>query len=804
MKPSLSFNLLARPGKQLRDHLQRVSELCSKLCMEPKLNLESINLTQNKLAKTLETLGWCHDFGKATAFFQEYIHETDEEKKGKLKSRKETHHALISAVFTYHVLKGQYYTSDSPLDEVMPLIGYWVVKRHHGNLKNIKYEIRDLIQGKGKNGKQEILKKQLDSISVETVTELYRNVFSEQTFITFKEDFDSTLEKITRSRRNMWKFLKKGNLFPAIITSFCYSILLQADKEHASGISVKRHEPITVNIVDAYRRLKGFNKSTTKINKIRNSIYKETTKCVESIDLVQKIYSLNAPTGTGKTLTGLAFANKLAYRLRREQGFNPRVFYCTPFISIIDQNYQVFEQVFETVTGKKPTNDLLLKHHHLADTYYVTDENEFEPEKGLFLVEGWSSEVIVTTFVQLFHTLFTNRNRSLRKYHRLANSIIILDEVQSLPHKYWLLLREYLKTLSTLFNTYLIFMTATQPLIFQPETEIKELCANNDQYFLQFDRLDLVPCLKPVALNVFMEQVSADIEGNPEASFLMIMNTIRSSQQLYQHLQKSIGKENLIYLSTMIFPKERLDRITQICKGEKRKIIVSTQVVEAGVDLDVDIVYRDFGTLDSVVQASGRCNRNFNEKRGLVKLFRIQDDRRFIYSYIYGGNSMLIDKTLQVLEEKTVISEHEFKEVVEDYYQLVKDSMSNDEANKLLKNIAGLEFEEIQRNFKLIADDYPKIDVFIEYDDEAVKVWKEFERIQEIADSSEKRREFMRIKKQFRDYIISIPEKFKENAGYCDSINMGYISKMIIKQTGVYDKHLGFLQVEGASNTFIA
>lgn len=766
--------------------------------MEPKLNLESINLTQDKLAKTIEIMGWCHDFGKATAFFQEYIHETDEQKKRKLKNRKETHHALISAVFTYYLLKSQYYTSDSPLDEVMPLIGYLVVKRHHGNLKNILKEVSDVINDEDQ---QDILKKQLDSITVETVMELYKDVFSEKIFIAFKEDFDSILEQMVKSNRSLYQFLRQGNLFPAIVTCFCYSILLQADKEHASGISVERHEPITDTLVDTYRHLKGFIKPTTNINKIRNSIYQETTNRVDLLDLTQKIYSLNAPTGTGKTLTGLAFANKLASRLRSEQGINPRIFYCISFISIIDQNCKVFENVFETVTGKKPTTDLLLKHHHLADTFYVTAEDEFEPEKGLFLVEGWNSEVIVTTFVQLFHTLFTNMNRSLRKYHRLANSIVILDEVQSLPHKYWLLLREYLKTLSSLFNTYFVFMTATQPLIFQPETEIKELCANNDQYFRQFDRLDLVPCLEPVNITDFMEQVASDIEANPEKSFLIIMNTINSSQQMFQHLQKCMGKENLVYLSTRVFPKDRLNRITKIRESGERKIIVSTQLVEAGVDLDVDVVYRDFGTLDSVVQASGRCNRNFKEKRGLVKLFRIQDDRRFYYSYIYGGNSMLIDKTQQVLEKKTLIPEHEFKDVVEKYYQLVKDSMSNDEAKDLLENIAQLEFEKIQRNFEIIAEDYPKIDVFIEYDDEAVKVWKEFKRIQEIADSAEKRREFMKIKKELRDYTISVPEQFKDVVGYQEPIDMGYLSKMIIQQTGIYDKQLGFLK-EQITNTF--
>jgi CRISPR-associated endonuclease/helicase Cas3 len=346
-------------------------------------------------------------------------------------------------------------------------------------------------------------------------------------------------------------------------------------------------------------------------------------------------------------------------------------------------------------------------------------------------------------------------------------------------------------------------MTATQPLIFQPETEIKELCANKDQYFRQFDRLDLVPCLEPVNIADFMKQVATDIEANPEKSFLIIMNTINSSQQLYQHLQSRMGKANLVYLSTMIFPKERLDRITKIRESEERKIIVSTQLVEAGVDLDVDVVYRDFGTLDSVVQASGRCNRNFNENRGLVKLFRIQDDRRFYYSYIYGGNSMLIDKTQQVLEGRTMIPEHEFKEVVEKYYQLVKHSMSNDEAKKLLENIAQLEFENIQSNFELIAEDYPKIDIFVEYDDEAAKVWKEFERIKEIVDPSKKRREFMKIKKQLRDYTISVPEKFKETAGYRDSIDMGYISKIEIEQTGAYNKDLGFLKEQPTTTLFV-
>ena len=169
----------------------------------------------------------------------------------------------------------------------------------------------------------------------------------------------------------------------------------------------------------------------------------------------------------------------------------------------------------------------------------------------------------------------------------------------------------------------------------------------------------------------------------------------------------------------------------------------------------------------------------------------------------FRENSILIHKTMQVLEEKTMIPEQDYKNLVETYYQSVKQSMSNEPSNKLLKNIARLEYEEIQRNFKLIEEDYPKIDVFIEYNDEAIEIWKKFKKIKDVTDASERRRKFTSIKKQFRDYVISVPEKYKENAGYLDNLKMGYLSKMILDQTGVYDEQLGFLQINGVPNIFI-
>ena len=124
-------------------------------------------------------------------------------------------------------------------------------------------------------------------------------------------------------------------------------------------------------------------------------------------------------------------------------------------------------------------------------------------------------------------------------------------------------------------------MTATQPLIFEPGSEIRELCVNKKQYFRNFDRLDLIPYLEPMEYDAFVDFVVEDITANPEKSFLIIMNTINSSQKLYRHLEEYFGGEELFYLSTRIFPKERLARIIRMHKYRKRRIIVSTQLVEA-------------------------------------------------------------------------------------------------------------------------------------------------------------------------------------------------------------------------------
>lgn len=265
-------------------------------------------------------------------------------------------------------------------------------------------------------------------------------------------------------------------------------------------------------------------------------------------------------------------------RLKEEKKIKAKIIYSLPFLSIIDQNYDVFEDVFKTVENATPSEDVLLKHHHLADIFYRTqDDEEFEGLKSLFLIEGWNSEIIVTTFVQFFHTIVSNKNRSLRKFHTIANSIVILDEVQSVPHKYWLLLKQIISGFAEYFNTYFIFVTATQPLIFDPENgEITELVKNKDKYFREFDRVKLEINLNPMNLDEFKEIIESEVKEKPDKDFLFVFNTIKSSLNIYKHLKDlKLKNSDYYYLSTNIVPKERLNRIKKIKKkvGKKEKLL---------------------------------------------------------------------------------------------------------------------------------------------------------------------------------------------------------------------------------------
>jgi CRISPR-associated endonuclease/helicase Cas3 len=814
MSTSYSFKLKSHPDKQLVDHLRRAGMLAKKTVADRSLNIDDADLFED----AAYLIGITHDLGKATRFFQEYIDEKDEKKKRSLKARDVTHHGLLSAFFTYAVMKNYLSKREQKgeLADYLPALSFLAVKRHHGNLLNAMDEIKDIDADKDKILK--IAQEQIDSIDQISRAEIGEiiAVLLQEGNIDLDFNFDNinnyilndAAREIGRKEKRIVRRLSEGsNLFPYFIFQFLYSTLLDADKTDAGldGVNLDRLG-LSPELVDDYRNAKGFTSNKDNINDLRNQIYEEAIESIKAWNLDDRILSLNVPTGTGKTLAALSLSLKLKERLESERKIKPRIIYALPFLSIIDQNYKVFDEVIGKGSEIQDSR-LLLKHHHLADVKYKTEESEYEADKSLLLLEGWNAEIIVTTFWQLFNTLFSNRNKQLRKFNKLANSIIILDEVQAVPHQYWPLIHDSLKLLCEKFNSYVVFMTATQPLIFdEAKGEIKEIAQKKEEYFRGLNRIELIPRIdKALILDEFKALLEKDLNEKPNKDFLIVLNTIGSAQDIYKFVQ-GLPLENTkkVFLSTNVIPKVRLARIDEIRKSKdspnERMVIVSTQLIEAGVDIDADIVYRDFAPLDSINQVAGRCNRNSSkDEKGTVSIFILKDDRKEFYKYIY--DPFLISKTLDILKPiKGPIKESEFLDLNNKYFKAVKRGMGETDSKESLDCIAGLAFKDLSMKFKLIEEDYPKVDVFVEVDDDAAEIWKKYRELQSEKNHLERTKKYLKIKRAFSEYLISAPEKFAHNLVVEDS-DIGYISKEELHN--YYEHDTGFKRAGAGEGSMI-
>ena len=792
-KKLYSFKLKSHPDKLLKDHLINTAEYSSGLLKSKVFNFKN-SFEKNDIIKIGYILGMAHDFGKSTFYFQKYLEEKDEIVKEKLKRKSETNHSLISA-FAGRYLIEKFLERKNDFYDYIPLISFFIIKNHHGNLGSIYDEMTLNIDD------YETVKRQLNSIDKDEINRIYllNNDIINNLKFDFSE-FQDFLNMIYNEKgyqhdrklvRNLDKKLK-NDLTLFLIIQLLYSLLINSDKKDVI-LSEKFYEErfaLTSKIIEKYKKQK-FIENDNRLNIIREKIYKDVIAKVDKINLEKdRIFSINVPTGTGKTLSSLSFALNLRERIQKEKGFIPKIIYSLPFLSIIDQNFDVIDDVLKMYYNKqKIFSNILLKHHHLSDIYYETEEKEYTSDESQFLIEGWKSEVIVTTFFQIFHSFITNKNRMVRKFHSMVNSIIILDEVQSIPHHYWLLVKEVFKKFSMIFNTYFVFITATQPLIFdEKENEIVEIVDEKDKYFNSVNRTKII--LKsdnPITLDEFKEILLKDIQKNFNKDILIVLNTINSSIDIFQYIE-SLNLENcqLFYLSTNIIPKERLKRINQIRNSKRRKIIVSTQLIEAGVDIDVDIIYRDMAPFDSINQTAGRANRNFKKKTGTIYLFVLKDEKSDLCRYVY--NSFILQKTLDLIEKYKRFNERDFFKLSNEYFGKLKEGGSMDEAEKILSYIMELKYDKM-KEFKLIKDEYYKKDVFVEHDEYAKIIWKKFLKIRKIKNPFERKQKFFNIKKDFYDYVASVNAKVIEKDEF-DTTGLVYISFNEIKN--VYDINTGF------------
>ena len=760
-KKLLPSQLYSHPGKLLENHLISTQKLIVHYLSEMPNDL-----AVSALGNTAKIIALTHDLGKATDFFQKHL-------KGERVPKKLSRHSLFSALITYNILKEQFQNNE------MPMLGYMAVRRHHGDLENPETEA--FLEDE----EVDLVKKQIDNINQEKWSILINNLYKYglPTTLTL-QDLKSWIHffpALMKEERRKWRKMNDLKLY--FISNLLFSLLIDGDKTEVVIQSAlpSRKQNIPFHAIQKYReRFRTY--ETSIINQMRERAFHEVININQSLE--NPLFSLNLPTGMGKTIAALSFAFKLREKIYQESGLLPRIIYALPFLSIIDQCAEVIEEIL-SFEFPEMDSSIFLKHHHLSDISYIKSDEYFEPEEAKILIEGWNSEIILTTFVQIFHTLIGYRNHFLRKFHRLCSSIIILDEVQSIPVKYWGTVNKVLSDWCNLSHSYVLLVTATEPFLFEPSQLIPLVEKNH--YFKSLDRVRIYIHNQESTLEEFVKKLPKDIRGR----MLFVFNTISSARQAHQllenHYQKSIE-----FLSSHVVPLQRLERIKAIHNGES-SIVVSTQLIEAGVDIDFDIVYRDFAPLDSLNQTAGRCNRNNLNKKGEMHLFFLLNEKNKLYAHsIY--DPILLDATREILKHQDFIEEKDFLDLVGCYYKTISERKSKKESESYLNALSKLRYqlagdgEKSIKDFKLIEEDFRRFDIFIELNEEAKKLWEIYLSLKEIGDVYKRRLEFQKIKNRFYHYVIAVPLTVQNQPPLV--YGFGYINQSSLD--GFYDFKTGY------------
>ena len=645
-------------GKLLPDHLRQTASRADALVPD---NAETPD--GEPLKDLTRRVALVHDIAKSTSFFQEYI-------LGGGRPDGPKHHAPLGAFVADYVLKKSGYP------ERERLAGFLAVAKHHGQLPDAGEYVRErTVEGRFEGRRKEIAEQVEDISGNEDASRVVSGIVDEATdgkgsWDGFAEEFadGKRLRKVKRlvvSRYgNSLKRLDE-DMYPVELQ--LWSALIFADKTDAAGIREDEYGAEQFELGTLESHIDGLppgdGERERELNVKREQARREALGNVkELLESGERVGTITLPTGLGKTYTGLGAAMK-ARDLKDNEG---RVVYALPFTSIIDQVVDDVTDVFDAdVTGKR-----LTVHHHLSETVTETeDDTDGRADEEYMLGESWRSGTVVTTFVQLFESLAGPRNTQSMKLPSLYNSIIILDEPQALPHRWWGLARRLVRMLTEDYNATVIAMTATQPRIFESdEIEPFRLIQDADDYFVSAERVEYVlhgsvdeflyedDDVEPVGY----EEAAEEIVGSDASSTLAVCSTIDSAEQLSEEVEHATetvslneihgehlyaatadGKSETVektvaqvsrkvdeedatavaHLTTRLRPKDRLEIIEaskELTESGVPLIVVSTQLIEAGVDISFERVYRDFAPMDSIVQAAGRCNRSFESDRGEV------------------------------------------------------------------------------------------------------------------------------------------------------------------------------------------
>lgn len=615
------LNFQSHPDKTLEEHICGVIEKSRKYSSLPIVELASL----------------FHDLGKINPNFQAKL-------KG-VKVQGYSHHAYLSVLAFVYCFKAnqteilnllQAKSKDDCILKILQTVT--IVAYHHGDIPNLEeMPNMDEIESAA-----DFLNKNTLPFSDFLTQKLNRN------FNSFSVDFNEREFRRVAKYNSITheKIWIKNALDNFSNTQFAFASLIQADKRDAGKNNYfQTEEKIAHSILEIDcslgKKFKEHESETnpTKLNQLRTAIRIEATENIEKyLNQNQRIFTLTAPTGAGKTFTLLS----LARQIQKQKG-NLGIIYALPFLSITEQVQNILEEDlninFLAINSKTQNSDI--EKAQKAYENNPTNENLQRLIQLDFAEQTFDHPFIVTTFVQLFETLVSNKNSVLLKLPNFSNRIFLIDEFQSIPPRLYIFFSALLDDFCKKNNSYAILSTATMPKLdfpikdYLPAEKKPELLFKDyhlpielteaDKYFSQsvFSRyqIDWIDNDK-FLMNDLVEHII-----NQGQSCLVILNTIADTKFLYDELLRELTDIQIMLLNTHFIPEDRIKKIEtakNLLESGKQIILISTQLIEAGVDIDFPIIYRDLCPLPSLIQSAGRCNRNKKIDKGHVYFFQLQ------------------------------------------------------------------------------------------------------------------------------------------------------------------------------------
>lgn len=547
----------ARDNQLLSEHLKDTSTLAS--LFAGKFGFENAGAIA----------GLLHDLGKYTCAFQDYLRRS---LNGEATRRGEVIHALQGAKFVDEVT----------IDQFMSDILGNVIAMHHSGLFDCVFEGERTLGRKAKKTEEKL--------------------HYEEAIANFSPAVD--VDKIKIEILRVCKVCQENSLDAPfmlhLLTKAIFSSVVDADRCNSAGFNVGNEPPGWESMIQLFERYISVFCANGELNQVRRAI---SLQCKDSGERKPGIYTLSIPTGGGKTLSSLRFALEHARKNKLE-----RIIYVIPYLSILDQTAAELRKIF----GNK-ADEYILEHHSSIEL----PENEDEEDKYRLLCSRWDSPIVLTTMVQFLETIYSNKASKLRKFHNMANAVVVFDEVQSLPIKCTHLFNDAVNFLHQFGKSTLLLCTATQPHLHDTDRRIwlsdnPELVCVPEEQAKVFRRVSIVD--KSDTVKTY-EEVASLVKRQLQQgkSTLIVLNTKGSAREVYD---QCVGTDcEMVFLTTDLCPEHRLaliDRLRENLNPETRRLslCVSTQLIEAGVDISFDCVIRAKAGLDSIIQAAGRCNRN--------------------------------------------------------------------------------------------------------------------------------------------------------------------------------------------------